>query len=131
MSPFSGRRIEIPVSVGELIDKITILEIKVRRLEGRARGNAERELELLGEALAASGLEIDAGMWRDLRSVNETLWAIEDDIRDHERRRCFDGAFIELARSVYLQNDRRARIKKEINESCGSAIVEEKSYQAY
>ncbi|MCP9849673.1 hypothetical protein KBY88_07590 [Cyanobium sp. Morenito 9A2] len=123
--------ITIPVSVGELIDKITILEIKVERLEGTAQANVRRELALLNSSLVDSGLAIDAALREALKAVNLKLWAIEDNIREQERRQEFGAAFIALARSVYVTNDRRAVLKRQLNERHGSALGEEKSYRPY
>lgn len=126
--------LRVPVSVGELLDKIAILEIKAERITDPAkRANVLRELEVLREVWDASpiaGLDL-ADLRRALREVNERLWDIEDAIRDKERLGDFGAAFIELARSVYLENDERARIKREINRLTGSALVEEKSYREY
>lgn len=121
----------IPVSLGELVDKITILEIKAAQLSGEKRGHAQRELQLLQLELAATAAVIDPALQQALREVNQALWRIEDDIRDHERRRDFGASFIELARAVYVTNDRRSTIKREINERHGSEIVEVKSYKPY
>lgn len=123
-----------PVSPGELIDKLTILQIKSRRISEEAKlANVRRELDVLTQCWQGS-------RWgqRDIRAdeaallaVNERLWDIEDRIRDKERAKAFDTEFIELARSVYIENDERAAIKKRINTALGSSIVEEKSYAAY
>ncbi|MFO7629042.1 MAG: DUF6165 family protein [Prochlorococcaceae cyanobacterium] len=121
----------IPVSIGELVDKITILEIKAARLSGEKRGHAQRELQLLQIELAATAAVIDPALQQELREVNQALWRIEDDIRDHERRQDFGASFIDLARSVYVSNDRRAAIKRTLNERHGSEIVEVKGYQPY
>lgn len=123
-----------PVSWGELIDKITILEIKADEIDDSAAlAHVREELRLLreieAEAQAAAG-EL-AELKSALKAVNLALWRIEDDIRDKERAKNFDGGFIELARSVYQRNDERARLKKRINEVTGSHIVEQKSYAAY
>lgn len=126
--------IEVPVSPGEVLDKITILEIKSERIGDPAKlVNVRRELELLEARWRASAWAAhDMGDARArLKTVNETLWEIEDDIRLKEKAGEFDARFIELARSVYIQNDRRAAIKKEINVALGSSIVEEKSYADY
>jgi flagellar motility protein MotE (MotC chaperone) len=124
----------VPVSWGELIDKLTILEIKSERLtSAEAIGNVRLELRLLAEA-AASRLAAQPRLQElksDLRSVNEALWDIENEIRHKESLLQFDEGFVTLARSVYKQNDRRASIKRAINEQAGSVIVEEKSYHAY
>ena len=118
-------QIQVPISPGELLDKITILEIKLE--------NVRHELTLLLETWSRA-VTSDATVERirdQLKRINESLWVIEDDIRDKERLREFDDRFIELARSVYFTNDERARLKKELNTHLGSAIVEEKSYQDY
>lgn len=121
----------IPVSIGELVDKITILEIKEARLCGDKRSHASRELQLLQAELAATAAKIEPVLMQELREVNQALWQIEDEIRDQERRQDFGARFIELARLVYFTNDRRAAIKHAINSRCGSEIIEVKSYQEY
>ena len=120
-----------PISLGELIDKITILQIKTQHLQGTALENVKKELEALEATLNNLHLNIDTTLIQRLKEVNQDLWKIEDDIRDQERQNNFGTTFIELARSVYQQNDRRSAIKKEINTTYGSAFVEEKSYQKY
>lgn len=126
--------IRVPVSFGELIDKITILEIKADRIGDAAKlANIKRELEALESAWAqcpASRTDI-SGPRAALKCVNERLWDIEDDIREKEAAQAFDADFIRLARCVYFENDERARIKREINAALGSALVEEKSYRDY
>jgi hypothetical protein len=126
--------INTPVSFGELIDKVTILEIKAERIGDAAKvANVRRELDLLNETWAAhpaSATDI-TDLRAALKLVNERLWVIEDDIRIKEKRQEFDAVFIRLARSVYFENDERARIKRAINERLGSTLVEEKSYQDY
>ena len=126
--------IKVPVSPGELIDKITILEIKAANISDAAKlANVKLELQLLQETWRSSAYasnNIDAE-WQQLRDVNKKLWDIEDDIRDKERQRKFDQEFIELARAVYISNDERAAVKKQINTKLGSKIVEEKSYAKY
>lgn len=120
-----------PVSWGELIDKITILEIKTERLPGvEGRANAAAELALLRAAAGAAAGEI-AGLAAELKAVNEALWKVEDALRDHEREGRFDDAFVQLARSVYRHNDARAALKRRINQALGSALVEEKGYKPY
>ena len=126
--------VTVPVSPGELIDKITILEIKAERIADPAKlVNVRHQLTLLegvrDEALAGSA-KLTA-LADDLRSVNSVLWDIEDDIRACEATKDFGSRFIELARSVYRTNDKRAALKKEIDELFGSAITEEKSYEDY
>jgi hypothetical protein len=126
--------IETPVSFGELIDKITILEIKSQRIDDAGKlANVRNELELLNATwgnAAASQTDISAERAR-LLAVNERLWDIEDEIRVKESAQEFDAAFIKLARSVYFENDERAAIKREINLKLGSQLVEEKSYKDY
>lgn len=127
-------RIEVPVSAGELVDKVTILEIKSERIADPAKlANVRRELAGLS-AITDPLLKSNAGLAplkASLRSINETLWQIEDDIRDCERAKDFGAKFIELARAVYRTNDQRAVAKRKIDELLGSEILEEKSYQAY
>ncbi|MBB4006819.1 DUF6165 family protein [Allorhizobium taibaishanense] len=125
--------IEVPVSWGELIDKITILQIKAERITDETkRANVERELSLLNERLApVADHQGVIAITRDLRAVNTALWEIEDDIRDCERDGDFGPRFVSLARSVYVTNDRRAELKRQINVELGSAIIEEKSYKPY
>jgi hypothetical protein len=126
--------IQTPVSHGELIDKITILEIKSRRMTDEAKlANVRNELDLLNATWAndaASRTDI-AEERASLLAVNEALWDIEDRIRLKERAQEFDQDFIELARSVYFRNDERAAFKRAINLKLGSQLVEEKSYQDY
>lgn len=124
----------VPVSWGELLDKITILEIKNQRIEDAAkRANIVRELDALNTVVDAQpAMPPEARTLIDeLRSVNEALWDIEDEIRDCERNRDFGARFIELARAVYHTNDRRSVVKRQLNDLLGSELVEEKSYQAY
>jgi Family of unknown function (DUF6165) len=124
----------VPLSPGELLDKITILRIKSARMTDAAKlANVRVELaELEKTWRAAVGGEADVSEdERALQAVNERLWVIEDDIRDKERAQAFDARFVELARSVYIENDERAAIKKRVNVKLGSRIVEEKSYKPY
>lgn len=121
-----------PISAGELIDKITILRIKAERIAAEKQPNVRHELRLL-EDLAArelAGVNLDA-LTAELTAINAGLWDIEDGKRDCERRGDFGPAFVALARSVYIENDRRAAVKRRINEAAGSDIVEEKSYAPY
>jgi hypothetical protein len=126
--------LNVPIGPGELVDKITILEIKSERLASLEKlANVRVELEALvtarDAAIAAS--EALAQLTAALKKVNEALWRIEDEIRDCERSGDFGARFVELARAVYHSNDERAAIKRQINELLGSKIVEEKSYTAY
>ncbi len=123
-----------PVSWGELLDKITILQIKSERMSDAAKlANVRRELDELNVTVAKTTTLSSAvvSLVKELRAVNEKLWVIEDDIRECERRKDFGAKFVELARSVYFTNDERARLKREINDALGSTLVEEKSYAAY
>ena len=123
----------VPLSWGEVIDKITILEIKVARLvDAQAQANAAKELSLLREIAAPALARGDlATLVTKLKALNEELWDIEDRIRDHERAGNFDSAFVALARSVYRHNDERGRLKREISLALGSTLIEEKSYKPY
>ena len=123
----------VKVSWGELIDKITILEIKERRLSSPAAvANVKRELAALNEALhALHPPAAFAGLKQDLAAINESLWEIEDRIRAKEAAGVFDGEFVELARAVYRHNDKRAALKREINLLLNSDVVEEKQYTPY
>jgi hypothetical protein len=126
--------IRIPMSPGELLDKITILEIKSERMSDPEKlANVRRELELLNDTWRAAVPADDTvrRIHAELKGINEELWVIEDDIRDQERDKAFDQRFIELARAVYFTNYRRSVVKKELNQYLGSTIVEEKSYQDY
>ena len=120
-----------PISLGELLDKITILQIKRQHLQGTALENVKTELNALETTLSSLQLNVDTTLTQRLKEVNQNLWKIEDDIRDQERQKNFDETFIRLARSVYQQNDQRAAIKKEINTTYGSPFTEEKSYKQY
>jgi hypothetical protein len=126
--------IQTPVSYGELIDKMTILQIKLQEIKDDAKlANVRNELELLdatwkNDKVSETDITDEAAR---LLAVNQRLWKIEDDIRMKERAQAFDQEFIQLARSVYIENDERAAIKREINVKLGSTLVEEKSYQDY
>jgi hypothetical protein len=126
--------IKVPISPGELLDKITILRIKSRRMADPGKlANVRAELEALEETWKASAYAaIDvAGDVNALLAVNERLWSIEDDIRDKERAQAFDAEFVRLARAVYIENDERAAIKRRLNVTLGSSLIEEKSYSQY
>ena len=126
--------IKVPVSPGELLDKITILRIKSQRMSDPVKvANVRLELQVLEQTWgdsAYSKTDIAADI-SALMTVNERLWVIEDDIRDKERAQAFDAEFIRLARAVYFDNDERAAIKRRINVTLGSALIEEKSYASY
>ena len=124
----------VPISPGELLDKITILRIKAARMSDATKvANVKHELALLEKTWRDSGAAaVEIGPEEaNLTRVNEALWVIEDDIRDEERAKRFSDKFVELARAVYITNDERAAIKKRINTLLGSTIVEEKSYRSY
>jgi hypothetical protein len=124
----------IPVSFGELLDRISILEIKQERIvDPPRRAHVLVELEMLREVRREAGLDetrLDP-LYRELKAVNLELWGIEDDIRGHEARKLFDASFVTLARAVYQTNDRRAALKQRINTATNSAIEEQKLYAAY
>ena len=120
-----------PVSLGELIDKITILEIKKMHMSGIKLKNVNKEIKLLKKILQDKNLNIDIDLINNLKQINNNLWEIEDNIRIKEFNQKFDKEFIQLARSVYKENDKRASIKKEINQKYNSELVEEKSYNNY
>jgi hypothetical protein len=123
----------VPISPGELLDKITILRIKEARiLDAEKLANVKLELGMLEQSWRDCGGAAAVGLEeRALQNVNERLWDIEDRIRDKEAKQSFDRDFIELARAVYLANDERAAIKKRINSALGSRLIEEKSYKQY
>ena len=128
------KEILVPISPGELLDKITILEIKSERMDNPQKvENVRHELGLLSKVWSDSVMEDEtiSELHRLLKSINEELWEIEDDIRNEERHDRFGERFIELARAVYVTNDKRARAKKDANLHLGSDIVEEKSYKDY
>ena len=126
--------VSIELSPGELIDKITILEIKLERMDDAEKlKNVKSEWEMLtaaGDGVVKPSLKLER-LTAELKEVNQRLWDIEDDIRECEREKDFGDKFIELARGVYLNNDRRSRVKRRINELLGSSLIEEKSYAAY
>jgi hypothetical protein len=127
---------QVPVSIGELIDKITILEIKEERIADADKlMNVSRELQQLRAVVQQEGLGYPEGllgsMGGELLAVNRQLWEIEDQIRECERQHDFGADFVELARSVYRRNDQRAALKRDINRLSGSDLIEEKSYAAY
>lgn len=121
----------IKVSIGEIVDKLSILNIKKNNITDESKlFNVIAEYDYLYDVVF-NQLKIESDDFNNLLLVNESLWKIEDDIRDKERDKVFDTEFIELARSVYITNDKRAKIKKEINLKYGSLFVEEKSYLNY
>ena len=128
---FKKKIINVPISVGELIDKITILEIKKDKLKNLKLKNILKELSFLRAVLEKNSIFIPDAIYFELKSTNLKLWDIEDKIRIKEKNKEFDNEFIELARSVYLNNDRRSETKKELNIMFNSEIIEEKSYEKY
>ena len=128
------QEISVPISPGELLDKITILRIKSARMQDAAKlANVRHELQLLEltwRAALPAGIDLRSEE-QSLEAVNARLWDVEDLLRDQEAEKRFDAKFIELARAVYVTNDERAAIKKRINVKLGSALVEEKSYRPY
>lgn len=134
MTNTAANEIKVPVSPGELLDKLTILRIKSQRMTDPAKlKNVRDELAALEDVWRNSpyGRADVAADIEALQQVNERLWVIEDDIREQERRRDFGAEFVRLARAVYFENDERAAIKRRINLNLGSSIVEEKSYADY
>ena len=130
-SPIKKKIINAPISIGELVDKITILEIKKIKLQNSKLENVLKELSFLRKLMEKHQIEITDDLFTQLKEINLTLWNIEDQIRIKEKNKEFDNNFIELARSVYFKNDKRAEIKKRINQLSNSEITEEKSYAEY
>ena len=128
---FKKKIINVPISVGELIDKVSILEIKKDKLKNLKLKNILKELSFLRAVLEKNSIFIPDEIYFQLKSINLKLWDIEDKIRIKEKNKEFDNEFIELARSVYLNNDRRSATKKELNIMFNSEIIEEKSYEKY
>ena len=128
---FKKKIINVPISVGELIDKVSILEIKKDKLKNLKLKNILKELSFLRAVIEKNSIFIPDEIFFQLKSINLKLWDIEDKIRIKEKNKEFDNEFIELARSVYLNNDRRSETKKELNIMFNSGIIEEKSYEKY
>ena len=123
--------IKIPASFGDLVDRLTILRIKESRLEGEARDNVVKELQELQKSVKENGLKLDESELLELQRINQMLWDIEDAIRAKEAQRTFDADFVELARSVYKWNDKRAALKRSLSKRYGSELIEEKRYTSY
>tara|TARA_B100000945_G_C20279422_1_gene547894 strand:+ start:158 stop:541 length:384 start_codon:yes stop_codon:yes gene_type:complete len=125
--------IDTPISLGELVDKISILIIKQKNINDKEKlSHVNKELDFLENTLIKYIKNEDIKKYLDkLISINSDLWKIEDDIRDCERKKIFDQKFIELARNVYFTNDERSRVKSDINKNFGSELVEVKSYEEY
>jgi len=130
-SSIKKKIINAPISIGELVDKITILEIKKNKLQNSKLENVLKELSFLRKLMEKHQIEITDNLFTELKEINLTLWNIEDQIRIKEKNKEFDNIFIELARSVYFTNDKRSEIKKRINRLSNSEITEEKSYSEY
>ena len=130
-SSIKKKIINAPISIGELVDKITILEIKKNKLQNSKLENVLKELSFLRKLIAKHQIEITDNLFTQLKEINLKLWNIEDQIRIKEKNKEFDNIFIELARSVYFTNDKRSEIKKRINRLSNSEITEEKSYTEY
>ena len=128
---FKKKIINAPISIGELVDKITILEIKKNKLQDSKLENVLKELSYLRELIEKNKIDITEDLFSQLKKINLSLWEIEDRIRIKEKNKEFDNTFIELARSVYFKNDKRAEIKKNINQLSNSEITEEKFYSEY
>ncbi len=123
---------KIDVSIGEVVDKITILSIKLNKIENDKKlKNIRKEYDLLFNSLENSGIEVDSALFTKLETINLKLWEIEDKIRKKEANKEFDDEFIQLARNVYINNDKRSAAKREINIKYGSNIIEEKEYVRY
>lgn len=123
---------KIEVSIGEVLDKVSILEVKLQNIKDPAkRANIQKEYDILMRTLADEGISLVSDEYKKLKQINLTLWKIEDKIRRKEQRQEFDEEFIQLARLIYHTNDERATLKKEINLTYGSNIVEEKEYVNY
>jgi 3-methyladenine DNA glycosylase/8-oxoguanine DNA glycosylase len=124
--------VKIDISPGELFDRLTIIEIKLERIAAPEKQlHLRREYETLCRLRDTIAEEKLAALVAELKELNAQLWQIEDGIREHERRQDFGPSFVALARAIYRQNDRRAAVKRAINERCGSTLMEEKSYTAY
>jgi hypothetical protein len=124
----SKRPILAPISLGELLDKITILELKNEFLQDQARQHAKQELLVLAAVLEGLQITIDPALVEELRAINRSLWELEDEIRGLEKLQSFGPHFVQVARAIYLKNDQRAALKRDINLRYGSALIEEKSY---
>lgn len=120
--------IEVPISHGDLVDRLTILAIKCTRLQGETQQHAQREQALLSDRRTKARLQVDPTLEQELNEVNQSLWDVEDQLRLYEQQQRFDDKFIALARAVYQLNDRRAALKRRINLQSGSGLIEAKSY---
>jgi len=124
--------LKIDISIGEVVDKFTILSIKLNKIENDKKlKNIRKEYDILFNSLENSGIEVDSASFAKLETINLKLWEIEDKIRKKEANKEFDDEFIQLARNVYINNDKRSAAKREINITYGSNIIEEKEYVSY
>lgn len=123
---------QIEISNGEIVDKVTILSLKLDRFKSKKkRLNVKKEFDLLNKKMISLGMSENSLLYKTLLKINETLWEIEDKIRLKESKKEFDEEFIQLARSVYFENDKRSEIKKQINLTTHSDLIEEKEYLRY
>jgi hypothetical protein len=123
---------KVEVSIGELVDKVSILSIKLKKIKDATKlANIQKEYAILVQAMEGTGFSLESSEFKRLEAINLKLWDIEDQIRTKEARKEFDETFIALARSVYFTNDERAKVKREVNIKYGSGIVEEKEYVEY
>lgn len=123
---------KIEVSIGEVVDKLSILSIKLKKIKNKDKlKNIRKEYDILKSSMEKSGIQVESDQFKELESINLILWDIEDRIRVKESRKEFDEDFIELARKVYFNNDKRSEIKREINIKYGSNLIEEKEYMKY
>jgi hypothetical protein len=123
---------KVEVSIGELVDKVSILAIKLKKIKNANKlENIRKEYDILVRAMKQNGITSESEEFKRLETINLKLWDIEDQIRTKEAKKEFDEAFIALARSVYFTNDERAKVKREVNIKYGSGIVEEKEYVEY
>tara|TARA_B100001057_G_scaffold411433_2_gene427056 strand:+ start:519 stop:896 length:378 start_codon:yes stop_codon:yes gene_type:complete len=123
--------LKIPVSLGEIVDKITILKIKLKYLKGQNKANVRYEYDLLLNILRDSPILMEDNLIKELQNINQNLWEVEDKIRKKELNKNFEEEFIELARSVYRLNDERFKTKNALNQKYNSEIIEEKIYEKY
>jgi hypothetical protein len=123
---------KVEVSIGELVDKVSILSIKLKKIKNANKlENIQKEYTILAQAMKGSGMSLESNEFKRLEAINLKLWDIEDQIRTKEAKKEFDEAFIALARSVYFTNDERAEVKREVNIKYGSGLIEEKEYVEY
>lgn len=123
---------KVEISIGELVDKVSILDIKLNKIKDKAKiKNIQNEFLLLKKCMIKTGIDLESDEYLRLKKTNQILWDVEDKIRIKEKKQLFDNEFIQIARSIYFENDKRAQIKKEINLKFDSTLVEEKEYIDY